>query len=332
MKESGRKKAAKLLLALGEENASQIFQYLDERLIEKLIIEIAEIDQINPEEKETLLKEFKEKINSSLNQDRGGKEKAKELLINALGKEKSERYIEKINQSDIHLKFREIEEYPPEDLASVLKKELPQTSAIVLTQLKAPYSAAVIRHFESKYAAQVSYRIAKASDVLPEVLNAVYQSLLEKMKKFSGEKFYEINGENRLAQILKYINHDDEENILTTIRNDDSDMAERIVARLFEFTDIVELNQKEIRTIFERLSSYEVWAKALKGAGEELRRHILSSVSINRSADIIDEMDRLENLPVNEIENNRKTIIQTIRQLEEEGSIILNKEKGKYIS
>lgn len=331
MKENGRKKAAKLLLALGEKNASKIFQYLDEKTIEKLIIEISEIDKINADEKEDLLQEFKEKLKKHSWEERGGKEKAKELLVKALGEEKSKRYLERIDQSDIHQKFKTLEDYAPEDLASILKKEMPQTSAIILSQLKAPYSAAVIRHFDSKYAAHVSYRIAKSTDVLPEVLIAVFHSLDEKLKKFSSEKFYEINGENRLAEILKYVNHDNEEKILETIREDDDGMADRIIAHLFEFMDIIQLNQKEIRSIFEKIPSYEIWAKALKGAGEELRRHVLSSISINRSADIIDEMDRFEKLPISEIENNRKIIVQAIRELEEEGLIVLKKLDDEFI-
>ncbi len=329
--EKGSQKAAKLLLALGKENASNILKHLDEKYIEKLAVEIAEISVINAEEKETLLKEFRDTLRKAQMESTGGKDTAIAWLEKTLGKEKSQKYIDKIEKSKVHDYFKKLSDYPPEDLAHILSSELPQTAAIVLSQLKPPFAAAVIKEFDREYAAKVSYRIAKSTDVLPEVLYAVYQSLKKKLDSFSEDKFYEIDGENRLAEILKYVDSAKEETILESIRTEDDSMAERIRSQLFTFADIINLEQKEVRVLMERLSSYEIWAKALKGSGETLRRHILSSISINRSADIIDEMDRLDRIPISEVETARNTVLDTIHDLESENRIVLRKDGDSYV-
>lgn len=55
---SGREKAAITIVALGARTASEIFQHLDERKIEQLTMEIANLGRVPPDLKEQVLDEF----------------------------------------------------------------------------------------------------------------------------------------------------------------------------------------------------------------------------------------------------------------------------------
>ncbi|KUK22710.1 MAG: Flagellar motor switch protein FliG [Thermotoga petrophila] len=57
-KTDGKRKAAVLLVALGPEKAAQVMKHLDEETVEQLVVEIANIGRVSPEEKKQVLEEF----------------------------------------------------------------------------------------------------------------------------------------------------------------------------------------------------------------------------------------------------------------------------------
>ena len=77
-KESSFRRVAKFLLLIGVEQASKILPLLPQDQIEKLMIEIASIRYVDPEEATVILAEFK--ALSEKHEAIGGVEKAREIL------------------------------------------------------------------------------------------------------------------------------------------------------------------------------------------------------------------------------------------------------------
>ncbi|MDH5719813.1 MAG: hypothetical protein OEZ13_04235 [Spirochaetia bacterium] len=324
-------KAAKILMALGEDTAAQIIKHIDPESMEAILREIMHIRKLDQNEKEELLEEFQRELKKNEGIVTGGKEEAKRLLEKALGPEKALRYLEKLNKNQTAKSFHEFEEYPEETLAQVLSQEMPQTVALVLSYLTPRYAAVVLKLFDNNFRAQIAKKIAAVQKVHPDTLSAVYKALSSKLERIEKEEIEEIRGEDKLSAILGFLDAKSEENILKSLENENPEMAERIKARLFMFEDLVKLKQQEIRKIFEQVTENSIWAKALKGAGQELIRYILSSVSVNRSSDIIDDMKILGAMPLSEIESNRRVIMKTVETLEKEGALFLHKEKETFV-
>lgn len=85
---SGLQKAAILLITLGPEKASAIFQHLKEDEIESLTLEIANTRSVSPQDKESVLDEYYQVCLAQQYIAEGGIGYAKELLEKALGSEK----------------------------------------------------------------------------------------------------------------------------------------------------------------------------------------------------------------------------------------------------
>ncbi|HNC01481.1 MAG TPA: FliG C-terminal domain-containing protein, partial [Leptospiraceae bacterium] len=75
----------------------------------------------------------------------------------------------------------------------------------------------------------------------------------------------------------------------------------------------------------------ELLIVALRGAGDEIKRHFFTAMSQNRAADIVEEMDSRGKTTLREITNARNDILRIARELEEEGIIILKKRKDEFI-
>ena len=89
-KYTGIQKAAILLITLGPEKASVIFQHLKEEEIEELTLEIANTRSVSPQDKEEVLEEFYQVCLAQQYIAEGGIGYAKELLEKALGDEKAQ--------------------------------------------------------------------------------------------------------------------------------------------------------------------------------------------------------------------------------------------------
>src|SRR3954466_7328957 len=84
---AGVRKAAILLVLLGEDAASQVFKNLPERDLQDLTQEIAEVDYIDPGTALTVLQEYHRLTVTQNYVAVGGTDYAKKLLIRSFGEE-----------------------------------------------------------------------------------------------------------------------------------------------------------------------------------------------------------------------------------------------------
>ena len=81
----GRRKAAVLMITLGADLASKVYKLLDDRLIEKLTLEISNISNIKPEQKIEVLKDFQKSVIEEGLAGTGGVSSIREVLEKAVG-------------------------------------------------------------------------------------------------------------------------------------------------------------------------------------------------------------------------------------------------------
>ena len=88
---SGVRKAAILLLLLGEEVSGAIFRHLREEEIERIAKEVAALGAVAPESSETILEEFHQMSMAASYVARGGVDYAEQLLLKSLSPENARR-------------------------------------------------------------------------------------------------------------------------------------------------------------------------------------------------------------------------------------------------
>src|SRR3712207_4195155 len=85
----GASKAAALLVSLGSEHAANVFQHLREEEIERLSLEMAQLDSVPPEATESIYTEVLETARTLGFYSEGGVDFAREVLEASVGSERA---------------------------------------------------------------------------------------------------------------------------------------------------------------------------------------------------------------------------------------------------
>ncbi len=96
---TNRKKAAILLVALGPETASHLFQHMTQDEIENLSVEVARMGRVNAQLRESVVEEFHEMCVAQEFIAEGGMDAAQEMLISAFGEDKASLIIGRVMQA-----------------------------------------------------------------------------------------------------------------------------------------------------------------------------------------------------------------------------------------
>src|SRR5262249_49726764 len=135
---SGVRKAAILVMALGEEHSAKLFKHLDDYEIELIAKEVAALGSVPPEMGEKVLDEFNTLTTAAEGISTGGVEQARRLLTKSLGPDQSRRILDKVVKSfNANAGFATLEKANPQQLSKFILVEHPQTIALILAHLNA---------------------------------------------------------------------------------------------------------------------------------------------------------------------------------------------------
>jgi len=297
----GRKKAAILLILLGPERAAQIYRHLDEASIEFLTLEIASVRKITSEERRAVLKEVQELIMAKEFLGKGGVSYARELLEQALGKEKAEDLLKRLTSSLQSKPFDFLRTSDPVQLFSFLQGEHPQTIALILAYLPPDKAAAIISGLPGELQADVAFRIAKMDSVSPEVLKEAEKVMERKFSAVVGADFSRAGGIDSIVAIINKAGRKTEKQILEILDEKDPEMAEEIRKKLFTFEDIVKIDDKSLQKVVRDVDTKDL-AMALKGVSDDLREKFYRNMSSRAVEMLKEEMEymgpvRLRDVP-----------------------------------
>jgi len=330
---SGTRKAALLLISLGHDRAAKILQALNEEEVERVMAEIANIGPVDEPVVNYVMKEFVTHAHRQARVPQGGVEVAKGLLSEALGSTaKAEAVMSRIGGTPVGSHFRALTALDSSVAASVLAREHPQTIALVLSKLPPDRGLAMLRDLPEALRGEVAYRIATLSPPSPEALKAVEAGLERRILSAATSQRLRADSDpvKPLVEILARSDADTERTILGRIDEMDPHLAQDIRQRLFTIEDLVKLEDKALQLLLRQVDTKEL-AMALKGTSEAVRERIYSNLSERASDNLKEEMDLLGPQRLSDVEKARKEIVRTVRQLEQEGSIVLSRSTDDYI-
>ena len=114
---------------------------------------------------------------------------------------------------------------------------------------------------------------------------------------------------------------------MADISGDDEDLAMRIQDNMFDFENLVDLDNRSIQILMRSLEQ-EQMAYALKAAPEPVVEKFLSNMSQRAGAMFMDEMEMMGMVRVTDAEEAQRNIIRQARKLQDAGEIILASADG----
>src|ERR1039458_4907252 len=193
------RKAAILLVALGEEASAQLLQQLNEEEVGKVSREVAKLPAITAEQAESVLEEFHHIANAGDYVARGGIEFARKLLQRAFEPDHAKRLLDRLTKAlgADAASFDALQKADPQQLAKFIHNEHPQTIALVLSHLSYSQAASLLTSLPAAMRADVSQRMASLDQISPDIIlkiAAVIGSKLKALGEFSRESFATMGG------------------------------------------------------------------------------------------------------------------------------------------
>ncbi len=327
---TGVRKAAMLLIVLGEQTSSDILKYLNEDEIQKVSREVARLTSISAEQAEALLNEFHQLSTAGDYVARGGFDFARKLLTRAFAPEVAKRLLDRLTKalgSDA-ASFDAIQKADPQLLAKFIHNEHPQTIALVLSHLNSVAAAGLLTSLPAGLRSDVAQRMASLDQISPEVIMKIVGVIGQKLNalgEFSRESY---GGVRAVAEMMNRLDSSSSREILDHIETQDTNLADTIRHLMFVFEDLLLIDPMGLKEVMAKVDR-KVLTVALKGTSDQLRTQILSSMS-QRGADMLrEDMEAIGPIKIKEVEAAQQQIIAVVRQLETEGVVSLKGAVGE---
>lgn len=203
----------------------------------------------------------------------------------------------------------------PKQLIALLRKEHPQTIALVLSYLHASQASAVISELSSQMQTEVARRLAEIGRVVPEVLQEV-ESVLENRlySLMDGEGLDESDGKEALVEILSQSDRSTEEKIITGLTKKSPNLASDIKNKLCDFEDLGLIDDNSLQAVL-RLTDIRDLVLALKGANKNLSDRIYNCMAPEVSKALRDDVEALGSVPWEEIKTAQQQVRNILRGL-----------------
>jgi flagellar motor switch protein FliG len=327
---TGLRKAAVLLVVLGEQASADILQQLAEEDVQRVSREVARINSITTEQAEEILEEFHQLTVAGDYVARGGFEFARKLLMRAFPPETAKKMLDRLQKAlgADAVSFDAIQKADPGQLAKFIHNEHPQTIALVLSHLNSSQAAALLMSLPTHLRSDVALRMASLDQISPEIIikiAGVIGSKLKALGEFSRESY---GGVRAVAEMFNRLDSTSSREILDTIEHQDTNLVETIRHLMFVFEDLLLIDQTGLKEVIGKVDR-KLLTVALKGTSEQLQNHVLTCMS-QRGADMLrEDMDALGPIKIKEVEAAQQQIISVVRQLEAEGVLNLKGTVGE---
>jgi flagellar motor switch protein FliG len=321
--EEGLEQAAILLMSVGEEDAAEVFKFLSPKEVQKLGETMARMKTVPREKIEKVILAFNKTKDEQFSLVGDTDAFVSQVLRRALGDEKANMLLDRILQGRDVSGIEALKWMDPGSISELMKNEHPQIVASILVHLERDHASEVLRHFTERMRNDVLVRIATLDGIQPQALqelNEVLSKVLaggEKLKKAT------LGGTKATAEILNFLGAQLETAAVESIREHDSELAQKILDQMFTFENLNALDDRAIQTLLREVQS-ESLIVALKGAEQDLREKIFKNMS-NRAAEMLrEDLEAKGPVRVSEVEAEQREILKIVRRLADEGQIQLS--------
>ena len=317
-------RAAAVIIALGADNASEVYKDLRDEEVEILSLEIAKMERLPPEEMKEITDDFYGLCLTQKVITEGGVNYAMDILERAYGTQQAMSLMERVSKSLKTKAFDFLRKVDYKNLLMILQNEHPQTIAMVLSYCRAEQASQIIIELPEALQVDVVERIAKLDRASPEIVNIVEKTLENRFANIVSVDMMEMGGVNYVADIMNNVDRSTEKFIFDELGSKDPQLEDEIRKLMFVFEDIITLDNLAIQRVVRETDSKDL-AVALKSTSDEVKQAFFSNMSQRMRENIEGDMQYMHNIRMSDVEEAQQKIVAIIRQLQENGDIVVSK-------
>lgn len=322
---SGPKRAAIMMLALGEQYGSKVWSLLDDDEVRELSVVMSSLGTIEANVVEDLLLEFVSRMSAS-GALMGNFDATERLLQQYLPSERVTGIMDEIRGPAGRNMWEKLSNVQEEVLANYLKNEYPQTVAVVLSKLKPEHAARVLAILPEEMALDVVNRMLRMEAVQKEVIERVESTLrTEFMSNLSQTRRRDAH--EVMAEIFNNFDRQTETRFLTALEEESREAAERIKSLMFTFDDLVKLDAGSAQTLMRHVDKDKLGV-ALKGANDAVREFFMGNMSSRAAKMLQDDMAAAGPVRLRDVDEAQALLVNLAKDLAAKGEIMLQKNRA----
>jgi len=319
---TGSEKAAILLLYLGNEVTSKVFEHMDDDEIKKISKSMAHLGHVPRSTIMQVVDDFTGVINPEAGIFSQGEEFVRKILEKALGPAKADMLMEELQASSYGDLVDILGNMDSKSIANFLSQEHPQTVAVILAKLKSKQTSEIISLLPQELQAEVVLRIADVEQVSPEILQEIDEVIRREIKSMGGVQRYKVGGVEKVVDMFNHFDRSKEKQILDKLDVLSPPLAEIIRKHLFTFEDIFKLDDRSIQAIMREVSN-DTLTLAMKTSPDEVKDKIFKNISSRAAEMIKEDLEVMGPVRLSDVDKAQSEIIKVVRKMEEEGKIVL---------
>ncbi|WP_347707404.1 flagellar motor switch protein FliG [Colidextribacter sp. OB.20] len=317
-------KAAAVIVSLGADKASALYQFMEPEDVEALTLEVARLGMLNSEQTEEVLTEFYQSCLTSKAVTEGGLEYARSVLEKAFGNQTALALLEKVTKSLKNREFAFLDKADVKSLYSALQNERPQTMALVLSYVDPDKAAGVIEQLEPHRQIKVVEAIATMESASPAAIHTIEAEMERKFSSIITQSNVKVGGIDYVADIMNNLDRSSEKSIFDGLSAKNADLADEIRKRMFVFEDIITMDDRSVQRFVRDCDPRDL-VLALKTANSEVANKLFVNMSARMAESIRDDLEVTTNVRMKDVEDAQQRIVGVIRDLEERNEIIIMK-------
>lgn len=321
---NGEQKAAILLISLGPEISSEVFKELKEEHVEQVALQIANLKKVSPAERDAVMEETYQLSMAEEYISQGGVDYARDVLEKALGEQRAIEIINRLQGALQMTPFDFIKRTDPQQLLNFIQNEHPQTISLILAHLNAEHGATILSALPGEIQVDVAQRIAVMERATPDIIMEIEKVLERNIASVFTQEMTAAGGVRSVAEMLNRVDRSTEKAIMEKLEETNPDLADEIKRLMFVFDDVLLIDDKSIQRILRDIDQKDL-ILALKGGSEEVKSKIFKNMSQRARALIQEEMEVMGPTRLKNTEEAQQKIVNTIRQLEEMGEIVVSR-------
>ncbi|MCF6215645.1 MAG: flagellar motor switch protein FliG [Emcibacter sp.] len=323
---SSSDKAAALMLALGEENGSIIWNLLDDEEVKELSLAMSSLGAVDSKVIEDLFLDFANDV-SSVGSLTGNFDNTERLLSKMLSGDRVGQIMEEIRGPAGRTMWDKLGNVNEMVLATYLKNEYPQTVSVVLSKIKPEHAAAVLTVLPDEFSMEVIQRMLRMEPVQKDILDKVEQTLrtefMNNLAKTSRKDSHET-----IAEIFNYLDRASETRFLTALEDRNRESAEKVRALMFTFDDLQNLDATGVQTLLRGIDKDRL-GLAMKGSSDKVRDMFFSNMSERAAKILKEDMEAMGPVRLKDVDEAQMEIVNVAKDLADSGEIVLNDTKSE---
>jgi len=319
---SGTKRAAVLMLLLGEQQAAEIIRFLNPKEVQALGGAMVSVADLSQEAVNSVLDEFVTTIKKQTSLGLGTTDYVEKVLKRALGDAKAASVLGRIMPGQSSKGLDILSWMDARSIAEMIRGEHPQVSAIILSVLENSVAADVLAYLPPESRAEIIQRVASLEVVQPSAMEELEAIMKKQFSNNSSAQSSSFGGIKAAAKIMNFTKTALEASVMTSLGELDADLMQKIQDNMFTFDNLVSVDNRGIQVLMRNVEP-DLLMIAMKGAGDPVKDKFFGNMSERARGMFRDDMEAKGPLRIADVEEAQKTIMRIARKLSDAGDLVL---------